>query len=492
MRNIYGWKHEYAYKGNKGSPVTDSARSRERFASLATRLAVAFGAVALVAVVLVVGLVVFSTATETANLASSERQHTADAAADAAAAAYVRAGGWDGADLTGAVRIAEDAGGRLTTLDAQGRIVAGAGAGRGSGIRPPSGRRASSTPVSVAGRTVGEVVFRVPGSGLSRSEQRLRDRLVTIAIVGGVIAVLLALTASAVLSRRITAPLRRLTTAARALEAGDTDARADADDAPGEIGELAAAFDHLAQTLNDQAEARRALLAEIAHELRTPLAILRGNCEALVDGVERPTPERLSSLHDEVLRLEGLVADLETLADSEATSLRLELAPVDLAEVAGDALDLMRGRAAAAGISLSASLNRAIVLGDRARLVQVVENLLSNALKFTPAGGRVSVSVASAGETVARSRWPTAGAASRRRICPTSLSDTGAGVRPPTSVAEASASSSSMSSFEPTTGPCRPPASLARAATSRCASRPPRTAPRALRSEPFQPKVRPP
>lgn len=377
------------------SPVTDDARPGAGSASLATRLAVAFGAVALLAVALVVGLIVFSTATETGRLASTERQHTADTAAAAAAAAYARARGWEGADLTGADRIAQAAGGRLTTLDAQGNVVAGAGAGPGG--RLPSGRHASSSSVSVAGRTVGQVVFRVPGSGLSGSEQRLRDRLVTIALVGGLVAMLLALVASTVLSRRITAPLRRLTTAAQALEGGHRGARADAGGAPGEIGELAAAFDHLAQTLDDQAQARRALLAEIAHELRTPLAILRGNCEALVDGVEQPTPERLSSLHDEVLRLEGLVADLETLADSEATSLRLDLVPVDLAEVATDALNLMQGRAAAAGIQLSANVTRATVLGDRARLLQVVENLLSNALKFTRAGGRVTVTVVSAG-----------------------------------------------------------------------------------------------
>lgn len=376
--------------------MTDDARPAAGSTSLATRLALAFGAVALLAVALVVGLIVFSTAAETGRLASSERQRTADTAAVAAAAAFARARGWDGADLTGAERIAQAAGGHLTTLDAQGNIVAGGGAGPGAGLA--SGRHASSSPVSVAGRTVGEVIFRVPGSGLSRSEQRLRDRLVTIALVGGLAAVVLALVASAVLSRRITAPLRRLTTAARALDEGNRDARANADGAPGEIGELATAFDHLAQTLDDQAQARRALLAEIAHELRTPLAILRGNCEALVDGVEQPTPERLSSLHDEVLRLEGLVADLETLADSEATSLQLDLVPVDLAEVATDALDLMQGRATAAGIEMSASVAHTTVLGDRERLVQVVENLLSNALKFTRSGGRVTVTVVPDGD----------------------------------------------------------------------------------------------
>ena len=374
--------------------MTDAGNSTHRRGSLTVRLAVAFAAVALVAVALVVGLMVVGTSRETATLASSERQRAADSAARAAGAAYARAGGWEAADLTGAEQIAAEAGGRLVIVDTEGTVVSRGGAGPGGG--PRAGGNASVATVRVAGRAVGQVTLRVPGSGLSPAEQRLRDRLVTIAVLGGAIALAIAMLAALLLSRRLTSPLRRLTVAARRLEAGDLDARAGAAEAPGEIGELAGAFDRLAATLADQARARRELLAEIAHELRTPLAILRGTCEAMVDGVEPPTPGRLSSLHDEVLRLEGLVADLETLADSEAASLTLTLAPVDVADVVRDALVLLGGRAAAAGIAVRTDLAPGVVLGDRARLVQIVENLLSNALKFTPAGGRVTVGVAPA------------------------------------------------------------------------------------------------
>lgn len=364
----------------------------------------AFTGVALLAVALVVGLVVVSTSRETASLAASERRQTTDTAAAAAATAYRDAGGWTGADLSEAQRIARRAGGRLVTLDARGRVVSSGGAAPGSGGGPGAGPgagaggTAATAPVRVAGVTVGRVVFRVPGSGLTKAEQRLRDRLVTIALIGGGLAVAIALGAALLVARRLTAPLRRLTGAARALESGEPQARAGIANAPGEIGELSRAFDRLAQTLADQADARQALLAEIAHELRTPLAILRGNCEAMVDGVERPTPERLSSLHDEVLRLEGLVTDLETLAASEAASLRLEPRPVDLAGVARDALTLLDGRAAAAGVRLASDLTGVVAQGDRARLTQILENLLSNALKFTPAGGTITVTVARAGD----------------------------------------------------------------------------------------------
>lgn len=378
--------------------MTDAGTTTHRGGSLTTRLAVAFAAVALIAVALVVGLMVVGASRETATLASSERQRAADSAARAAGTAYARARGWATADLTGAQQIAAEAGGRLVVVDAQGTVVSRGGAGPGSG--PRAGGNASVATVRVAGRDVGRVTLRVPGSGLSPAERRLRDRLVTIAVLGGAFALVIAMLAALILSRRLTSPLRRLTAAARRLEAGDLDARADAAEAPGEIGELAGAFDHLASTLADQARVRRALLADIAHELRTPLAILRGTCEAMVDGVEPPTPDRLSSLHDEVLRLEGLVADLETLADSEAASLTLAHAPVDVADVVRDALALLGARAAATGIDVRTDLEPGVVLGDRARLVQIVENLLSNALKFTPAGGRVSVGVASVGDHV--------------------------------------------------------------------------------------------
>jgi two-component system sensor histidine kinase BaeS len=378
--------------------VTENAPTAARSRSLATRIALAFAGVALAAVGLVVLMVIVSTSRETTSLAASQRQAAADSAARSAAQAYDRAGGWVRADTADALRTAREAGGGLTILDAQGAVVASGGGGRGGGQGPGPGAgqaaQTSTARIVSGGRSVGSVVFRVPGSGLSAAERRLRDRLVRIALVSGLVAVLLALVAGFAVARRLTAPLRRLTRAAGALEHGDVQARAAAGTAPGEIGELAQAFDGMAQALDDQEQARTALLAEIAHELRTPLTILRGNCEALVDGVMQPTADRLASLHDEVLRLEGLVADLETLSASESATLRLDRAPVDLAVVAGDALSLIAGRADGAGITLASDLAPVVVPADRDRLAQIVENLLSNALKFTPSGGTVSVRVA--------------------------------------------------------------------------------------------------
>jgi len=381
--------------------VTETSDHSPRSWSLATRIAIAFAAVALMAVALVVALVIVSASRETSSLATSQRQQTANASAAAAANAYRRAGGWAGADLTTAQQLAQQSGGSVTIRDARGQVIASAGmmqgsmgaSGMGAGSGTAMGPNAASAPVRVAGGTVGSVVVRSPGSGLSRSEQRLRDRLVTIAIVGGALAVILALGAALLVARRLTAPLGRLTSATRALEAGEPGARAAAADAPGEIGDLSRAFDRMAQTLDDQAAQRHSMLAEIAHELRTPLTILRGNCEAMVDGVEQPTAARLASLHDEVLRLERLVTDLETLSASEAAFVELDRAPVDLADVARETVSLLSGQAADADVLLTTDLTPAVVDGDRPRLAQILENLITNALKFTPAGGEVAVRV---------------------------------------------------------------------------------------------------
>ena len=133
--------------------------------------------------------------------------------------------------------------------------------------------------------------------------------------------------------------------------------------APGELRELAAAFDQMAGTLDRQEQIRRNLVADVAHELRTPIAILQAGHEALLDGVTEPTPAELGSLRDEVLRLARMVGDLQTLAAADAAALHLARRPCDLADIAAAAADSLARRFEAAGITLDRQLAAGQVLG---------------------------------------------------------------------------------------------------------------------------------
>ena len=386
---------------------------RRPLGPLGARLALAFLAVALAAVAVLASLAVVGTRSQVAELVRREHQDRAAAVAAAAGQAYDAAGSWDGADVSSAAALAAAAGAQLEIRDRAGREVAVSDAHqqmmgdlmdrmhRGAGSMMQVGSAALGEPVTadvVSGdHAVGTIALRFASGGLPAPERQVRDALLRNVATGAGLAALAALVVAVFVARRITRPLGRVVAGARAIEAGDLGARVDLAGEPGELGELGAAFDRMAGALARQDTLRRAVMADVAHELRTPVTILQASCEAMVDGVESPTPQRLSSLHDEVLRLGQLVADLETLSAAEAAGLRLERRPVDLADVAADAVASLETRTADAGLRVEAQLAPALVDGDPRRLRQVAVNLLANAVKFTPVGGTVSVATRSDG-----------------------------------------------------------------------------------------------
>ena len=186
----------------------------------------------------------------------------------------------------------------------------------------------------VRGERVGTAVVRSTGAGLNAADRVLQAALLR-AIAGAAgLAALLALLTGLAVARRITRPVTRLIAATRAMAAGDRAARVGEIRTVGELRELAAAFDQMAGTLDRQEQIRRNLVADVAHELRTPIAILQAGHEALLDGVAEPTPAELGSLRDEVLRLARMVGDLQTLAAADAAALNLTRRPCDLADLA--------------------------------------------------------------------------------------------------------------------------------------------------------------
>jgi signal transduction histidine kinase len=181
----------------------------------------------------------------------------------------------------------------------------------------------------------------------------------------------------------------------RAMGRGERSARVGAITASGELRELATAVDQMADTRDRQDRLRRDLVADLAHELRTPVAVLQAGHEALLDGITEPTADQLASLRDEVLRLARMIGDLQTMAAADAAVLQLTRRPCDLAELAAEAADSLAGQFETAGITLRRELRAVSIDVDPRWLHQVITNLLTNALKFTPAGGRVTIETGS-------------------------------------------------------------------------------------------------
>ncbi|WIM93612.1 ATP-binding protein [Actinoplanes oblitus] len=195
------------------------------------------------------------------------------------------------------------------------------------------------------------------------------------------------------IARRISRPVRAITGASLQLAAGRLDVRVPAS-GKDELAFLTASFNAMAEAMQRSEERQRRLVADVAHELRTPLSNLRGYLEGLADGVVEPTPELFASLHEETLLQRRILDDLQVLALAENGDLAYAIAPLDLAELAGSAVTAHRAVATNAGLRLLVDAPEPVeVQADPDRLRQVLGNLLSNAIRYTDAGGQVEVRV---------------------------------------------------------------------------------------------------
>ena len=203
-----------------------------------------------------------------------------------------------------------------------------------------------------------------------------------------------------VVSRRIVQPLATLTDATRAVAAGDLDVRVP-ENHPGELGDLASAFNRMGEDLARADRLRRDMTADVAHELRTPLAVIRGKLEGVLDGVYPASAEHLEPIIEETELLTHLVEDLRLLALAEAGQLALDVRPTDVSDLLRDAAVNFGPQADDREITLALVLAGGLptVLADPRRIAQVLGNLLTNALRHTPQSGAVTL-CASRGEGV--------------------------------------------------------------------------------------------
>ena len=252
---------------------------------------------------------------------------------------------------------------------------------------------AATAPVMMGGQKIGTVVVsRDDGKLFTGEEIQLRQQLLRMHLVAGAVSAVIAVLVALYLAVTLSRPLRRIRAGADAMSAGDLDVRIP-ETGDDEIAAVADALNRLAETLQQEEGLRKESLADLAHELRTPVMGILARVEAAQDGVLKDREANLSAMHDEALRLARLLDDLSALAEAERPGLLLDAVPVDIAAIAGAQMAAFADAFADRGIALSSVLHPAVVDGDPKRLEQIVVNLLSNALRYTDAGGSVRVAV---------------------------------------------------------------------------------------------------
>ena len=271
---------------------------------------------------------------------------------------------------------------RLLLVDEQGVPVVG---------DPAIARGSASVPVVLDGERIGSLLLaplpKIRGDAdLAFAREQLR-----IALIAGIAILALALVLAFALARWLLTPVRELAAGTRALAAGDYGRRL-GDRRRDELGALAMDFNHLAHTLEQHREARRRWGADIAHELRTPLSILRGEIQALQDGVRIATPAALNSLHAECDRMGGLIEDLYLLSLADAGALEYRFEALDMAELVAESLQAQTAILGEAGLTLESAIGTVPpIRGDARRLGQLIDNLMTNTRRYTDPPGRVRV-----------------------------------------------------------------------------------------------------
>ncbi len=269
--------------------------------------------------------------------------------------------------------------------------------------------RRSAAPLYRDNEIIGWIIVVLPGEAVLTVAQRefVRD-IRQIALLGAVGSILLALIAGIGIARWVSRPLVRLADAAHNVAGGQLGVTVDQGQLEAaEIRELSTSFNHMSTALAEAEDLRQRMTADVAHELRTPVGVLRAQLQAMMDGVHELSVERIAAAYDQSIHLARLVEDLRTLTQAESGTLQIthaEIAPGDLVQRVGDAFTPL---AQDSGLHLEINISSDLpaINGDADRLRQVLANLLSNALRYAPSGEQVRMSANRAGDAVRFEVW---------------------------------------------------------------------------------------
>lgn len=288
----------------------------------------------------------------------------------------------------------------VTLADASGKVIL-PGPNRETGEYVSQSELADSIQIEVDGQTVGWLVVAAPPRGENKFEARFLERVnasLALSAVGGI---LLALVLGVILSRTLTRPIREITEATREVSKGNMDLEVPVRSRD-ELGELASSFNRMSAELSRSLTLRRQMTADIAHELRTPLSLILGHAEAVHDGVLPPSKETFEIIREESERLDHLVEDLRTLSLADADELPMTCEPIAPGKLLQEVKTIYSNSANQKNIGLMVTCPEDLpdVNIDPGRMLQVLKNLMDNALRYTPDGGQVTLSARKAGRQV--------------------------------------------------------------------------------------------
>lgn len=267
----------------------------------------------------------------------------------------------------------------------------------GTSLAPknPSPDQMATATIEVDGQAVGSVNVWVLGSDtlLRSADEEFRNNSYQAMAIATIVAIVLASCCGFLFARSLVNPINRITKTAREIKEGNLSARTElrGDD---EIAELGETFDEMAESVEKDRELERRLTTDVAHELRTPLMAIQSTVEAMVDGVFEADQERLETVNSEVQRLGRLVSALLSLSRLENRSTPMKEEVVDVGELISSIVATHEAFVADSGLTLTYEMEKnVLVKGDADMIRQATANLISNAVRYTPEGGHITVKV---------------------------------------------------------------------------------------------------